>query len=214
MQFHLTRQGQLEFERQLRSAVSRRAMNATRALEKYLFQEAVLLTGQILGSQAWSDLKGRLVGEFGFAPWEVNDLDEIVRYTIPSNKVTKLDVVVNTSHTHAILHWIDWNEFAYSAFAEHELTKRDSKTKAWKVEQIVSWVEWLEFGATIRGYEFVSPLQPRQRFFSRSGQGLMKPAEGKFWSFEPTFVFRNTARTFDPNDMKDHFALMMSKKPR
>jgi len=199
-------------DREIKDLVSKRLDVALESTRKLLFTEAARMTHEILGSSAWSALTGRLVGEFGFTPWEVDDLIEITRYMLPGvTKMTTLDAKIGVGNRYVILNWVDFEALSTSPFAMHELTKFNKKTKHHDVTQVVSWVDWLENGVTVRGYEFDDDITIKNSIFSRSRKGLMKATEGGMWSFEPTNIFHKTADGFNPEIMKKNLALVVRR---
>lgn len=173
--------------------------------------QAEVLRTVFANSQEFQDLKGRLVGEFGFTPEEVSQLDRILELLVPgAHGITVSNVKTGPGQFLMQLEWVDFKALKRHDFAQHVLSKLDSSGAVDSITDIISWVEWLEEGATIRGFEFFRP-DSKNRRFSRSGEGLMKQTDGGVWSFQPTRVFERIAKEEKGRFLKKGFGLLIKR---
>lgn len=187
------------FTREVKKEALRRIARAMPEVKKTLIRTSLELASEIITSQEWKEMKTpKRIAEFGFQPWEVDELDEVVnRYLVPGkSNITQIEIATSVGAPRAILHWVDWPALLNSPFALHDLTKRNIKTKGWMTTSTVSWLEWFEYGVTINDWDVEYPLSPRLRWFSRSGLGLMIQSEGSSWSFPGTYLFDRTSKGF------------------
>ncbi len=202
-----------EMKSKIKEIIGKKMDAAVPVVQDLLFKKAVEMAADIHSSPEWGELTGKLVGEFGFAPYEMQKFSEVIKMLIPLNSpVVKLEVMAGVNNKYAILHWVDWQKLAWSDAAQHYLTHWNGKSRSFEVDQIVSWIEWLEEGITVRDYIFDDHIGPKSRFFSRSGQGLMRHAEGGLWHFAPTKLFERTAHTFDIGSVKRGIAQVFKRK--
>lgn len=202
MQITISNADMKKFLNAITGEVIRREAIAIPEIKKQLIRTSIDLAIQILDSPEWKDLKTpKRIAEFGFRPWEVDELDELAnRYMIPgTHGITSIETnTTTTGAPKAVLHWVDFPKLLQNPFAMHELTKREHPNKggAWIVKQVVSWLEWFEYGVTIDNWNVQYPIPPRWKYFSRSGLGLMRPAEGGSWTYPGSYLFEKTSRGF------------------
>lgn len=213
----ITIENEREFERFLTKEITKRVGQAIRNSEPFLMKQAELLRDKFANSEEFRAVQTRLVGEFGFTPQEVRDLQRILTLLVPgSNKVTQLKVTSRASEFAAILEWVDFDQLKTHPFAQHDLTRLDPMTGSFTLTETVSWVDWLENGQVVRGYVF-NPIRtgndPSARF-SRSGRGIMQLARGGFWEFRPTKVFDKIGKTFSESEFKRGFGAVLRRRGR
>lgn len=199
MEIKISQAAFAKFEKEIMHEVMRRAIVAMPEVKKTLVRTSIDLANDILESPEWKDLKTpKRIAEFGFRPWEVDELDEIAyRYLIPvHHDITTLEVKTGVRTASAVLSWCNFAKLLKNPFALHDLTKRNAKTRGWEKTKTVSWLEWFEYGVTVDDWIVQYPLAPRWKFFSRSRLGLMRPAEGSSWSYPGSYLFKRTASGF------------------
>ncbi|MHA2341936.1 MAG: hypothetical protein ACXADW_08655 [Candidatus Hodarchaeales archaeon] len=188
--------------------------------ESLMLGQAQILRREFENSAEFKDLKGRLIGEFGFTPEEVQKIDRLLTLLVPGgNEITVTKIQNGPNRFLMQLDWVDFEELKAHEFALHLLTKLDADGKVESITDIISWVEWLEEGATVRGYEFFRPgtgLIGGARGtpavnFSRSGEGLMRRRNSGFWTFEPTRVFERIALAEKGDFFKKGFGILLSR---
>ena len=208
------------FENAVREAVVQRMRSIFDTKAKFFLKEqAEILQQKFLSSEEFTALGGRLVGEFGFTPEEVNNLQRISSLLVPgSNDITVSKVKVAKGEYSMLLEWVDLAKLKEHEFAQHVLTRLDASGRVIGITDIVSWVEWLEEGATVRGYYFSRPggrfsgpagEQVAAANFSRSGEGLMKKSQAGSWIFRPTRVFERIGKQTSKQDFKRGFGLLV-----
>jgi hypothetical protein len=183
---------------------------------KLLESYSTVLRDIFASSKEFGELKGKFVGEFGFTPEEVGNLDNILSLLMPGDsKIVTAKVTARKSSTFSmILEWVDYDKLKDHAYAQHLLTKLDADGNVKSVTDIVSWVEWLEEGATVRGYTFTKPGGTYEgkdtTARSRSGQGLMRK-DGGMWTFKPTAVLGEIAKGEDNKFLKKGFGILVER---
>ena len=207
-----------DLERQVKKAIDRKMRKAfTKGGEDLLTRYARVLRNTFANSTSYKDLKGRLVGEFGFTPTEVQNLDNILSLFVPSksNPIVKIRTTDRRSSGFSMmLEWVDYPKLKDHNLAQHVLTRLDEDGNVVGITDVVSWVEWLEEGATIRGYTFTKPggthggKNTKDR--SRSGKGLMRK-DGGIWTFQPTEILKNLAQGEDERFLKRGFGLLLER---
>jgi hypothetical protein len=162
-------------------------------MDKILFEEAEKLADRVRESEEFKALKTpTLIGQFGFTPQEVANLDNLFPVIQGGDKsITNVKVKTMTKIKSAILNWVDFAKLKDHPVAEHELTSFDARSRTFSVDQIVSWIEWWEEGVTVRGHIFTRGNE-LNRSFSRSGLGIMMPRSGGFFLLRPTMIFQKT----------------------
>ncbi len=216
MQIHFPKSSIHQTQQDIRRIVSLRANAATMAVYQTLKLSSIFLVHKIATSPEWNELTSKLIGEFGFAPYETSKFNEALTAIIPSlndnTAISNIEILSRPGNgiKKAILNWVDWNQLAWGDIGEHKLTHWDSKSKTFQTTSIVSWLDWLEDGVIIAGYDFEPDIPFSKRFFSRSKEGLMK--EGALWSFAPTKLFERTANTFDSTPIKQEFVKAFRRK--
>ena len=78
------------FKFQLQEAIKKRLLPIFQGSEikNLLQQQAISLKDLFANSQEYDAIKGNLVGQFGFTPAEVNNLDRILTLMVPDNDIT------------------------------------------------------------------------------------------------------------------------------
>ena len=191
------------FEKNIRDVLSIKVNKAANKSRLLLVEQAAILLREFQQSQEFNALKTTLVGEFGFTPEEVVNLNRVFQLLLPQNEVTKTTIKATKDRTLAVLDWVDFDKLKEHSFAQHPLTRFNAETGQFEITQIISWVEWLEEGATVRGYVPLLNLKPNMLPYSRSGKGLMIPKSGGIWTFPPTSLFRNIAESFKGKVLED-----------
>ncbi len=199
--------------KQINSQVKRAAVSKKirpvfkKGMPLLLKQQAEILKQSFASSTEFQELGGRLLGQFGFTPQEVSNLDRILTLLVPGDNEITFNIVKIGNTLEAILQWVDFQKLKTHSFAQHALTKLDAQGNVIDITDVVSWVEWLENGVSIAGYQF---FRPAGRFskFSRSGEGLMREKAGTF-VLKPTRVFERTGRGAKKNFLKKGFGLLV-----
>jgi hypothetical protein len=182
------------FERSIRAETIRRMRNVFRKSAFLLDAQAEILQKAFASSAEFKALSGSLKGQFGFTDAEVANLNRILDLLVPGgHDITVKRVKTSGNNMALILDWVDFEKLKMHEYAEHALTRLDKDGNEIGVTDIVSWVQWLEEGVTIAGYQFFRPNRANIGF-SRSGEGLMRVATGRPFSFEPTRVFERIAK--------------------
>lgn len=185
-------------DKNINRLVQRQVMNQLgraiggRRMRSVMQRQAALLSRSYVEGEDFQALKGSLVGEFGFTPEEVGQLDGVFGVLSDDPSITNIEVIVSPKLASIILNWCDYDEFAKHPVALHDLT-RNVGGAGFQTIQTVSWVEWLEKGVTVRGYEFDPTGRGK---YSRSGFGLMREGHG-MWAFAPTFALEKAAGSVD-----------------
>lgn len=159
----------------------------------------------IASSSEFKNLSGRLVGEFGFTPEEVANLDRILDLLLPGNQVTDIELITNSRRSVAILKWVNFDRLRIHPFAQHDLTKGHPDNI--QLTETISWVDWLENGATITGYSFSRP-NAIEKESSRSGEGIMRADDG-IWTFQPTQIFKRAGNSINVSEMRRGFGIVL-----
>jgi hypothetical protein len=179
---------------------------------KSLLQEqAEVLKDFFAKSPEFAAIKTSLVGEFGFTPAEIANLDRILTLLVPDNDITKTSTETIGSAKLLILEWVDFNRLKEHPFSQHVLTKLDSTGRVIGITDIVSWIEWLEDGVTIRGFQFFKPNFTNIAR-SRSGEGLMREIPGSLFKIEPSRIFQKIEKNIKKlSILKKGFGLVVKK---
>lgn len=202
-----------KIDRAIKKAIRNKMARIFRASEELMKLNAEVLRDTFRDSAEFRDLSGRLVGEFGFTPEEVSNLDKILELMVPGNSnitVSKLNIGKTYSF---ILEWVDYDKLKKHPYAQHDLTRLDRDGSIIDITATVSWVEWLEEGESIIGYRF-DPVGNRgfAKKQSRSGEGLMKKTTGGgAWVFEPTGILHRIAEMEDGKLLRRGFGLLARK---
>jgi len=205
-----------KLKQQIRMAINKKMKDVFLASEPLLQKNAEYLRDTFKSSSEFGDLKGKLVGQFGFTPEEVAQLDRILDLLVPgSNKVTVTRTKYGQDEYSIALEWVDMSQLKAHPFAQHDLTTLDETGSVTGVTDTVSWVEWLEEGVSVIGYYFSKvPASSKSRSVanrSRSGAGLMKKSQGGVWTFQPTRVFEGIAKMENGKFLKKGFKLIAKK---
>lgn len=209
-------------EAQIKRAIRAKMKRVFDNSEKLLLGQAEVLRQKFQNSKEFKDLSGKLVGEFGFTPEEVQKLDRITDLMVPKgNEITITKIKTGPNLFLMQLDWVDFRKLKEHEFAQHALTKLDQSGRVERITDIISWVEWLEEGASVIGYQFFRPGTGVARLegggraaaaqFSRSGEGLMRRTSAGFWTFQPTRVFERIAQEEKADFIKKGFGLLLKK---
>lgn len=175
-------------DKQIRDAVSKKIVSRVvgKKMQSVFEREARLLSKAFETSSEFRDLKTKLVGEFGFTPEELDNLDNILEVLQKDISVTRIEMISGPNVKELVLQWCNLDRLKEHPVAIHKLTQYDPEFDRFVLTDIVSWIEWLNDGVTVRGYRF-DPTNTGK--YSRSKQGIMKPTPGGLWTFTPTKVF-------------------------
>ena len=150
------------------------------------------LNKAFLNSSDYNNIKGSLLGEYGFTSEEVSALDNIVD---AMNRVSDIE----STDTSYVVQYVNLEELHKQPEAAHSLfVSPDSGEQ-------VSWTRWLEEGASVLGYSFSDD----QSKSSRSGKGTMKAGGG--WRLRPTRAFSEIAKKVGIDDVKKIMTLSIRK---
>ncbi len=208
----ITIKNERDLEAFIKKEATKQVNRILQSSDKFLLKQAEILQEQIENSDAFRDLQGKLIGEFGFTPEEVFDLRRILTLLVPgSHGITNIKVGTRGETMFAILEWVDFKKLKAHPFAQHDLTRFDPVSKSFKLTETVSWVDWLENGQVIRGYVFnpISTGRDPSEKFSRSGRGLMQRSRSGAFEFKPTRVFSNRSRKFKRSELKRGFGAVL-----
>jgi hypothetical protein len=176
------------------------------------------LAKQIANSKEFLALKTTLRGAFGFTDEEISNLDKAIKLLEPfaGNNISKINAKLSGKNKSIILEWVDFEKLKNHPFAQHDLTKFNRATGQFDILTArISWIEWLEDGATVRGYTLQEPISAQSEQFSRSGLALMRKQPGGFWIFEPTSIFKRTAKQLNAEKViKKGFGVLLRKTAR
>lgn len=206
--------GNTDIQEQVEKAIRRKMKQVFKEAEKVFIQNANALRDTFKDSEEFRSLKGRLRGEFGFTPEEVEGLDRILELMVPGgNEITLTKITFGTEYS-IILDWVDYAKLKEHPYAQHELTKLDGDGSVESITDVVSWVEWLEEGHSVVGYYFTRGNIVSDPY-SRSGFGLMKKHPTAGWVFQPTRILESIAAAEDGKFIKKGFgAIIKSMKRR
>lgn len=183
----------------------------TKAGPPLLKKQAEILSQTFANSREFQDLSGRFLGEFGFTPQEVANLNRVLSLLVPGgNTITTTSIKATGNDFLMVLDWVDFEKLKNHEFAQHVLTKLDKEGNEVGVTDIVSWVQWLEEGELFRGFQFFRP-GGRNAAFSRSGEGLMRKTTGNFFVIEPTRVFERIAKLEKGTALKKGFGILVQR---
>ena len=115
------------FKSQLQEAIKKRLLPIFQGSEikNLLQQQAISLKDLFANSQEYDAIKGNLVGQFGFTPAEVNNLDRILTLMVPDNDITYKTIESVGGVWWAMLEWVNYNKLKSHSYAQHELTRID-----------------------------------------------------------------------------------------
>lgn len=191
---------QQTLEKNIKSAIDRKIDRAFKRGGKVLIQrQAEILRDMFANSKEYNDIKTGLVGEFGFTNEEVTNLDRILTLMVPgANNVTFGTIKTGFGSDKSILlEWVDFEALKEHQFAQHPLTRVNGPLVR-GITAIVSWIDWLENGVVVRGFEF-SDVNAKNKRFSRSGEGIMRPLENNIFEIKPSRVFERIGKEAGQN---------------
>jgi hypothetical protein len=182
------------FSAKIRRAVDRKMSNVFARGNLLLERQANILREAFASSPEFNEMKTSQLGQFGFTPEELAQLDKVLQLLVPGNHNITVSQIRTTPGRSKLLllQWVNFEELTKHPFTQHELTRLDEQGNVIEITDVISWVEWLERGATFRGFQFFKPggtFQGGQLSLrSRSGEGLMRKVGGVF-IIEPTRIF-------------------------
>lgn len=209
MKFEITNLATIE--KKVQQAILQKMRRVFKQGDKLMLDYAQVLQKTFLNSKEFKDLGSSLVGEFGFTPEEVANLQRVGDLLVPGNNpVTVSSVKSQGDSFYMQLEWVDFAKLKEHEYARHALTRLDADGHVRSVTDVVSWVEWLEDGVTVRGYYFTRPNEVAAKF-SRSGEGLMRKKEGSLWVFEPTRIFERISQLDKGEFLRRGFGILFKK---
>ena len=178
------------FKSQLQEAIKKRLLPIFQGSEikNLLQQQAISLKDLFANSQEYDAIKGNLVGQFGFTPAEVNNLDRILTLMVPDNDITYKTIESVGGVWWAMLEWVNYNKLKSHSYAQHELTRIDPVSGIVTVTSIVSWIQWLEEGISVADHAYMRANR-FNRANSRSEVGLMCNQPGFTFVIPPSRIF-------------------------
>jgi len=194
-------------QNQIRKAIDRKMDKIMQGAKELLEEQARVYRDKFANSQEYQNIKDKMRGEFGFTDEEVAGLDRILELMVPSNNDVTVSFFDNKGNI--MLEWVDYNKLRDHPFAQHDLTRLNKDGSVIGITDTVSWIEWLENGETITGYQFFRP-NAANLGFSRSGEGLMRVANGIF-ILEPTRIFEKIANDANVDVLRRGFGLLVKR---
>jgi len=179
------------FESFLDKKLDKIAKQFTKEAEETFRSQVEILNRAFLNSKAFREIKGSLVGEYGFTRDEVASLDSIIQAMDRVSTEEKSDYSF-------VIQYVDLNALHAQPEAQHELTSHETPVT-------VSWTKWLEEGASVAGFSFARGGGKD----SRSGKGIMK--EGGTWVLRPSRGFTGLRKSLDLAKIKRDLSLVVKR---
>jgi len=181
-----------QFEAFVSSKIKKLSKKIVKNAEKDFRKKIDELNNSFLSLKDFSDIKTKLVGEYGFTEGEVQALDNIVD---AMSRVSRY----HSSDTGFVVEYIALAELHEQPEARHTLTNAKNGGET------ISWTRWLEDGASVLGYTFSAKDSEN----SRSGKGVM--SEGGAWRLRPTRAFSNLRKQLKLEDVKKILSISIKK---